>query len=213
MKIQGSNGSQSGLCVITVCVDRDTVEKVKAATLAEHGTFAGELQGYSLQEGELQPLLKVQNAELSVCMIDFDQDRALAVQAANSHAPDAARANHAVRALAAIRSHVDCGSHARRLQRISQQAAVGRAGMRVVCAFVRAAFRGRATSGVRARSWLFWAAGGAPAPPRWRCIWARFWPSSFGKKALIVDQHPASGTRGVVPGARRSFLRFLRTGA
>ena len=57
---------------------------MKTATQAEHGTFAGELQGYSLQEGELQPLLKVQHAEFSVCVIDFDKDRALAVQAANS---------------------------------------------------------------------------------------------------------------------------------
>jgi len=84
LKSNGSNGSHSGLCVITVCVDRDTVDKVKAATHAEHGTFAGELQGYSLHEGELQPLLKVQNAEVSVCVIDFDKDRTLAVQAANS---------------------------------------------------------------------------------------------------------------------------------
>jgi pilus assembly protein CpaE len=70
--------------VITICVDHETAEKVKAATLREHGTFVGELQGYSLQEGELQPLLKLQNAQVPVCVIDFDKDRKLAVQAANS---------------------------------------------------------------------------------------------------------------------------------
>ncbi len=84
MKSEASNNGQSGLRVITICVDHETAEKVKAATLREHGTFVGELQGYSLQEGELQPLLKLQNAQVPVCVIDFDKDRKLAVQAANS---------------------------------------------------------------------------------------------------------------------------------
>jgi pilus assembly protein CpaE len=84
LKLEAVNNDQTGLRVITICVDRDTVEKVKAATLREHGVFAGELQGYSLQEGELGPLLQLQNAEVSVCVIDFDKDRKLAVQAANS---------------------------------------------------------------------------------------------------------------------------------
>jgi pilus assembly protein CpaE len=84
LKVDESSSGQSGLRVITVCVDHDTAEKIKAATLREHGVFAGELQGYSLHEGELQPLLKLQNAEVSVCVIDFDKDRKLAVQAANS---------------------------------------------------------------------------------------------------------------------------------
>ena len=84
MKSEASNNGESGLRVITICVGHETAEKVKAATLREHGTFVGELQGYSLQEGELQPLLKLQNAQVPVCVIDFDKDRKLAVQAANS---------------------------------------------------------------------------------------------------------------------------------
>ena len=84
MKVEGSNGSQNGLRVLTICVNHDTAEKVQVATVREHGSFVGELQGYSLREGELQPLLEVQNAEVPVCVIDFDQDRAQAIQAANA---------------------------------------------------------------------------------------------------------------------------------
>jgi pilus assembly protein CpaE len=84
LKFEESNNGQNGLRVMTVSVGHETAEKVKIATGREHGVFAGELQGYSLQEGELQPLLKLQNAEVPVCVIDFDQDRKLAVQAANS---------------------------------------------------------------------------------------------------------------------------------
>lgn len=84
MKAEPFKSGQCDLRVITVGVAPEVVEKVMAATSREHGTFVGELRGYSLQEGELQPLLKLQKAEVSVCVIDFDQDRKLAVQAANS---------------------------------------------------------------------------------------------------------------------------------
>lgn len=76
--------SQDGLCVVTICVDQDTAEKVRQATLKEKGLFVGELQDYSLHVGEVQTLLKIQNAEHAVCVIDFDNDRNLAVQTANS---------------------------------------------------------------------------------------------------------------------------------
>lgn len=84
LKSDTSTNGQNGLRVITICLGADSAEKVKAATVREQGTFVGELQEYSLQEGELQPLLKLEKAEVSVCMIDFDKDRKLAVQAANS---------------------------------------------------------------------------------------------------------------------------------
>src|SRR5271166_3754024 len=72
------------MCVITVCVDPGSAEKVRQATLREYGNFLGELQEYSPREGELQPLLKLQNAEASVCVIDFDKDHERVVQAANN---------------------------------------------------------------------------------------------------------------------------------
>ena len=84
MQIETANANQSGMCVITVCVDPASADKVRQATLREYCNFVGELQDYSPREGELQPLLKVQNAEASVCVIDFDQDHERAVQTANS---------------------------------------------------------------------------------------------------------------------------------
>ncbi len=84
MKVEVPNTSPSGMCVITVCVDPASVETVRQATLRECGSFAGELQDYSPREGELQPLLNLQNAEASVCVIDFDRDHERAVAAANT---------------------------------------------------------------------------------------------------------------------------------
>ena len=84
MTLESFNSGQSGLRVIAICADQETAEKIKAATVREHGAFVGALEGYSLQEGELQPLLKLQSSEMAVCVIDFDKDRKLAVQAANS---------------------------------------------------------------------------------------------------------------------------------
>jgi len=84
VQIETANPNQSGMCVITVCVDPASADKVRQATLREYCNFVGELEDYSPREGELQPLLKVQNAEASVCVIDFDQDHERAVQTANS---------------------------------------------------------------------------------------------------------------------------------
>jgi pilus assembly protein CpaE len=84
LNLEASNNGRSGLRVITIASNPETVDRVKAATLHEHGIFVGELQGYSLHQGELQPLLQLQAADVSVCVIDFDQDRTLAVQAANT---------------------------------------------------------------------------------------------------------------------------------
>ena len=70
--------------VITVCVDQASAETVRQGTLREGGIFAGELHDYSLREGELQPLLILQQLEASVCVIDFDRDRECAATAANT---------------------------------------------------------------------------------------------------------------------------------
>jgi len=77
------NTKSVGMCVVTICVDPGSADQVRQATLREYGNFVGELQDYSPREGELQPLLKLQNAEASVCVIDFDRDHERAVQAAH----------------------------------------------------------------------------------------------------------------------------------
>jgi pilus assembly protein CpaE len=74
----------AGLCVATLCVDPETVEAVKNAIQRKNGSFAGEMRDYARYEGEHLLLQKLQRAEVSVCVIDFDRDRQAAVAAANS---------------------------------------------------------------------------------------------------------------------------------
>ncbi len=74
----------AGLCVATLCADPETVEAVKQAVVRKSATFAGQLQDYVRYESDPLLLQKLQRAEVSVCVIDFDRDRALAVEAADS---------------------------------------------------------------------------------------------------------------------------------
>jgi pilus assembly protein CpaE len=84
VKVAEPQTNQNGTGVITVCVDPASAETVRQVTLSEGGIFAGELHDYSLRQGELQPLLNLQQVAASVCVIDFDQDRECAVGAANT---------------------------------------------------------------------------------------------------------------------------------
>ena len=74
----------TGLCVATLCVDPETVEAVRQAVLAKNGSFAGQLPDYTRCEADPLLLQNLQRAEVSVCVIDFDRDRALAVAAADA---------------------------------------------------------------------------------------------------------------------------------
>jgi pilus assembly protein CpaE len=82
VKVEACNTGPSGMCVITMGADPASAAVVRQATLREGGRFAGELKGYSFSEGEVEALLKLENAEASVCVIDFDQDHERAVAAA-----------------------------------------------------------------------------------------------------------------------------------
>lgn len=73
----------SGLCAASLCLDPATVDVVRQAILRKNGTFAGEMQEYSRCEADPSLLQKLQRAEISVCVIDFDRDRPAAVEAAN----------------------------------------------------------------------------------------------------------------------------------
>ena len=74
----------SGLCVATLSADAETVEAVKQAVVRKNGSFAGELPDCARYEGDPLLLQKLQRAEVSVCVIDFDRDQARAAEAANS---------------------------------------------------------------------------------------------------------------------------------
>jgi len=72
------------LCAATLCVDAATAEEVRRAITAKNGSFAGEMQEYTRGDGDHLVLQKLQRAEVSVCVIDFDGDRAAAVEAAKT---------------------------------------------------------------------------------------------------------------------------------
>lgn len=75
--------SAAGLCAATLCVDPDTAEVVRQAVLQKNGCFAGQIEDYSRCESDPLLLQKLQRAEISICMIDFDRDRAAAIESAN----------------------------------------------------------------------------------------------------------------------------------
>ena len=84
VKTEEFKEGMAGLCVATLCVDPETVEAVQQAVVRKNGTFAGQLQDYVRYESDPLLLQKLQRAEVSVCVIDFDRDRSLAVEAADS---------------------------------------------------------------------------------------------------------------------------------
>ena len=84
----------AGLCVATLCADPETVEAVKQAVVRKSATFAGELQDYARYESDPLLLQKLQRAEVSVCVIDFDRDRAAGGGSAERHAADFAWPEH-----------------------------------------------------------------------------------------------------------------------
>ena len=91
----------TGLCAATVCVDPETLAAVNEAVSRNNGVLAGELQDYTGSD----PLLwqTLERAEFSVCLIDFDRDRAAAVEAANR----LQQAMHGHTSLIAVSSHSD----------------------------------------------------------------------------------------------------------
>lgn len=83
--VNGQQGADSlnGLRAATLCVDTDTLSAVKDAVARKNGAFSGELQDYSAVHGETGLWQTLERAEFSVCVVDFDRDRAAAVEAAN----------------------------------------------------------------------------------------------------------------------------------
>ncbi len=80
---QGEWQNGAELCAATLGVDGNTSDAVRQALARLSGSFAGEMQPYSAGDADRQVLQKLQRAEISVCVIDFDGDRAAAVEAAN----------------------------------------------------------------------------------------------------------------------------------
>ncbi len=74
----------SGLCAATLCADAETVATVKQVLVRKNASFAGDLDEYTGYKGDPLLLQKLQRAEVSVFVIDFDRDRGQATEAANA---------------------------------------------------------------------------------------------------------------------------------
>ena len=98
----------TGLCAATLCADPETVAAVKQAVARKNGTFAGELEDYACYTSNPQLVQKLQRAEVCVCVIDFDRDRAAAVEAANA----LQQTLHGRGSLIAVSAKSDPGLHA-----------------------------------------------------------------------------------------------------
>ena len=80
-----SSSPRTSLCVLTVCADSETVDRVMRATLQVFAAqFVGQLPSYLARNGNLEILQRAQTSDACVCVIDFDQDRVQAVQTANA---------------------------------------------------------------------------------------------------------------------------------
>ncbi len=84
-----------GLCAATLCVDPETAAVVRQAVATKNGNFAGELASYERWQGDPLLLQKLQRAEVAVCVIDFDRDRAAGGGGSQRAATDTARPQHA----------------------------------------------------------------------------------------------------------------------
>ncbi len=85
MKGKASSSQRNSLCVLTVCADSETVDRVMRATFQVFAAqFVGELSSYLTRNGNLDILQRAQTSDACVCVIDFDQDRVQAVQTANA---------------------------------------------------------------------------------------------------------------------------------
>jgi pilus assembly protein CpaE len=213
VKAEEPKTTQTGMCVITVCVDQESADKVRQATLREYGSFVGELQEYSPREGELQPLLKLQNAEASVCVIDFDKDHERAVQAANSlhqmlHGKTTLIAlsekNDPTLILEAMRA--GCGEYLAKPLSIE-----------TLCESLTRLRDRLKTSDLASKSvgktLAFLGCRGGAGTTTLAVHLATFLSRPFGKKVLIVDQHRQLGHVGIYlgqDGASYDFYELVR---
>ena len=213
MKVEEPNTSQNGMCVITVCVDPASADNVRQAALHECCNFVGELQDYSPREGELQPLLKVQNAEASVCVIDFDKDHERAIQTANglqqmlhgkTNLIALSEKNEPALIVEAMRA--GCGEYLTKPLSIE-----------ALCDSL-ARLRGRLKPGDSAhktagKTLAFLGCRGGAGTTTLAVHLAMFLSRPFGKKVLIADQHRQLGHVGLYlgqDGANYDFYELVR---
>jgi pilus assembly protein CpaE len=207
------NTNQTGMCVITVCADPASADQVRQATLREYCNFAGELQDYSPREGELQPLLKLQNAEASVCVIDFDKDHERAVQAANT----LQQMLHGKTTLIALSERNEPALILEAMRSGCSEYLTKPLSIEALCESLTR-IRGRLKSGDSAhktagKTLAFLGCRGGAGTTTLAVHLAMFLCRVFGRKVLLVDQHRQLGHVGLylgVDGASYDFYELVR---
>jgi len=213
VKAEEPNTSQSGMCVITVCVDQASADKVRQTTLREYCSFVGELQDYSPREGELEPLLKLQNAEASVCVIDFDKDHERAVQAANT----LQQMLHGKTTLIALSEKNEPALILEAMRAGCSEYLTKPLSIEGLCESL-ARIRGRLKSSESARkaagkTLAFLGCRGGAGTTTLAVHLAIFLSRSFGRRVLIADQHRQLGHVGLylgLDGASYDFYELVR---
>ena len=213
MKAEEPNTNQSGMCVITVCADPASADQVRQATLREYCSFVGELQDYSPREGELQPLLKLQNAEASVCVIDFDKDHERAVQAANT----LQQMLHGRTTLIALSEKNEPALILQAMRAGCSEYLTKPLSIEGLCESLTR-IRGRLKSGDAAhqttgKTLAFLGCRGGAGTTTLAVHLAMFLSRAYGRKVLLVDQHRQLGHVGLylgVDGASYDFYELVR---
>src|SRR5271166_143317 len=213
MVIEAPNTSQRRMCVVTVCVDQGSAEKVRQAALREGGNLLGELQHYSPREVELQPLLKLRNAEASYCIIDFDRDHDCAIVTANT----ILQMLHGQVTVIALSEKNEPSLILEAMRAGCSEYLIKPLSIEAVCeALTR--LRGRLTSSALAQKAggktlaLLGCRGGAGTTTLAVHL-AVFLSRLFGRKVLIVDQHRQLGHVGLYlgqDGANYDFYELVR---
>jgi pilus assembly protein CpaE len=194
LSLGGNNSDNRWLAVVTAGLDHDIAQKVKEATLQEHGIFLGEVQDYRQAMMELRSAERSHVAEALTCVIDFDRNRELAVQGASA-IQQAVRGRTALIAVSAD-AQPDLILNAMRAgcsEYLTKPLSVAQFCESLARLRVRwASGDDRAGKPLGRLIGLFGVRGGVGTTTLAVHL-GTFLAKRYGKKALVVDQHPHLG--------------------
>ncbi len=199
----------TGLCIATLCVDAETAAAVKQAVIRKNGNFAGEMEDYAHYDSDPLLLQKLEQAELPVCVIDFDAHRLAATAAAGA----LQQRLHGRGNLIAVSSHADpaliletmragCGEYLTKPVSAEQVAeALDRLHTRMSTAkAARAKPSGRVLALLGSRG----GAGTTTLAVHLGCFLVR----QYGKRTLILDEHRRLGHVSLYLGENENSYHF-----
>jgi pilus assembly protein CpaE len=214
VKGKASSSQRSSLCVLTICADSETVDRVMRATLQVFAAqFVGELSSYLTRNGNLEILQRAQASDACVCVIDFDRDRVQAVQSANA----LAQMFGARITLVALSEKADSDLILDAMRSGCSEYLVKPLQAEQLCeSLVRLQGRWAATQSAvaaRGRLLVFLGTRGGAGTTTLAVHLATFLAQAFGKKTLLIDHHEQLGHVGLYLGlepTRYDFCELVR---